>query len=554
MNARITNTITIFGTKMETYSESYDFIITGAGSAGCVLASRLSESGRFSVLLLEAGPADKNFWIHVPLGYANVFCNPEINWMFESEPEENLQGRTMYQPRGKVLGGTSSINGMIYVRGNHRDFDDWHDSGCVGWSWDEVLPYFKKAEDYEHGISNMHGAGGLLKVTQNPFKHEVAEAVLGAAQKVGIPFNKDFNGDTQDGVGYYRYNIFKGQRWSSAKGYLGAAKGRKNLTVRTLAHVTKILMSGRCATGVEYSKDGILHRAIAAKEVIVSSGVYGSPQLLQLSGIGPWEHIKKHGIEPVLHLGAVGQNLQDHFYTQLMFRCTKPITINDFSKSLPQKIVEGLKYLFLKTGKLTSNHLYVGGFARSNDRQDMPDIQFNMAAWSVAERTASGAKPHSFSGFSLSPIHLKPEARGTVLIKSRNPLDKPCIKFNFLSTEYDISAMIFGFRLIRNIARQPILSKYISEEIQPGIATNSDEEILDFVRRKAVSNLHAVGTCRMGSDATTSVVDPQLRVHNIKRLRVVDSSIMPRIVSGNTHAATVMIAEKASDMILRSYM
>jgi choline dehydrogenase len=524
---------------MTTGPEEFDFIVVGAGSAGCVLAARLSQSGRHRVLLLEAGPEDRHFWIHVPLGYAKVFVDPRINWKLESEPEPELCDRPMYQPRGKVLGGTSSINGMIYIRGNHADFDGWRSQGCVGWGWDDVRPYFEKAE----------GTDGL-KISASPSKHELAEAALKAAQGAGLPYNPDFNRDRQDGVGYYRYNIFKGRRWSASKAYLAPARGRHNLRVVTDASVSRVLVEDGRATGVVYEKDGTSIEVRARAEVILSAGVFGSPRLLELCGIGNAQHLKDHGIEPKLNLPAVGENLQDHFFTQLMFRCTKPITINDFANSLPQQLFEGLRYLLLKTGKLAANHLYVGGFTRSRPELDKPDIQFNMTAWSVAERTAAGAKPHPFSGFSLSPIHINPDARGSVHVRSADPRQQSSIRFNFLKTEYDVQAMIFGVRLMRSIADQPELRPYVAEEIQPGRNVNSDAEIVEFLRRKAVSNLHAVGSARMGSNSADSVVDPQLRVHGIRGLRVVDGSIMPRIISGNPHAATVMIAEKASDIIL----
>ncbi|MBT1157167.1 GMC family oxidoreductase N-terminal domain-containing protein [Aminobacter anthyllidis] len=517
----------------------FDFIIVGAGSAGCVLAARLTESGSYRVLLVEAGPEDRHFWIHVPLGYANVFADRRINWMLESEAEGELQGRSMYQPRGKVLGGTSSINGMIYIRGNHADYDGWRDAGCEGWGWEDVKPYFERAE----------GPTGL-RVQPHTKKHELAEAVLRAAQNAGLPYTHDFNGERQEGVGYYRYNIFKGRRWSASSAYLRPARARPNLKVVTEAHVLRLSMRDSQVTGIVYERDGQTFEVRAKAEVIVAAGVFGSPQLLEHSGIGNPSVLKEQGIEPVLELAAVGENLQDHFYTQLMFKCSQPITINDLANSWPRKMFEGARYLLTRTGKLAFNHIYVGGFTHSREGLSKPDIQFNMTAWSVAERTASGAKPHPFPGFSLSPVHINPDARGAVHVTSADPRGRPSIRFNFLKTNYDIQSMIFGVRLVRRIAAQPGLQPYIADEIQPGRAIASDADIVSFLREKAVSNLHAVGSCRMGPDCATSVVDSQLRVHGVRGLRVVDGSIMPRIICGNTHAATVMIAEKASDMIL----
>jgi choline dehydrogenase len=520
-------------------AEEFDYVIVGAGSAGCVLAARLSQSGRHKVLLIEAGPEDRSFWIHVPLGYSKVFADPSVNWMFEGDPEPGLMDRPTYQPRGKVLGGTSSINGMIYIRGNHADYDGWRDSGCTGWGWDDVRPYFERAE----------GPDGL-KVNSNPVKHPLAEAVLKAAQRTGMAFNPDFNGTAQEGVGYYRYNIHRGRRWSAARAYLTPARSRSNLKVVTGALVRRVLVAEGRATGVEYEIGDQVRTAAARAEVILSAGVFGSPRILELSGIGDAPRLSGLGIAPLLHAPAVGENLQDHFFTQLMFRCTQPITINELANSRLQQLWEGARYLLTHKGKLASNHLYVGGFAHSRPGLPKPDIQFNMTAWSVAERTSSGAKAHPFPGFSLSPVHINPDARGATHIRSTDLRQQNAIQFNYLMTDYDAEAMLFGIRMMRRIAAQPELQPYIAREIQPGSDIRSDDEMIDFLRRKAVPNLHAAGSCRMGPSPQDSVVDSELRVHGLRGLRVVDGSIMPRIVSGNSHAATVMIAEKASDLIL----
>jgi choline dehydrogenase len=537
-------------TSADIEATEYDYIVAGAGSAGCVVASRLSESGRYSVLLLEAGPPDSYPWIHVPLGYANVFANRRINWMFESEPEPALQDRRMFQPRGKVLGGTSSINGMVYIRGNRADYDGWRDRGCIGWSWDDVLPYFKKAEDYERGANDYHGAGGPLKVTTCPRGHELATAVIQSANQIGLEFRDDLNGESQEGIGYYDYTISGGRRWSAATAYLSSAKARPNLKIETGAHATGITFAGTRATGVDYVKGRTRHRARCRREVVVTCGVFGSPQILEASGLGSAERLKSIGVSPRFDIAAVGENLQDHFYTQLMFRCTKPITINDFANSNFQKFKEGLRYFLTRTGTLAATHIYLGGFLKTKADLAKPDIQFNFAAWSVAERTAAGAKPHQFPGFSINPIHLNPDARGSVHCVGPDPLAPPSIRFNYLQSEYDIQSMIFGFRLVRSLARQPSLASYIAGEIQPGPSVETDAEIVEFLRSKAVSNLHAVGSCAMGVDPKSSVVDTKLRVHGVEGLRVVDASIMPRIICGNTNAAVIMIAEKASDLIL----
>lgn len=526
----------------------YDFIVIGAGSAGSVLAARLSEDGRHGVLLLEAGPRDRNPWIHLPMGYSKLYTDSRYNWMYESEPESALHERVLYQPRGKVLGGSSSINGMMYVRGNALDFDDWAKAGCAGWAYDDVLPYFRKAEDQSRGANRWHGVGGPLKVSDQSFDHELPNALCRAAAEAGLARNEDFNGASQDGFGHYQMNIHNGRRWSAARGYLTPARKRPNLRILTNARAERIVVEGGAARGVLFSHDG-QRRYAAAGEIILSAGTIASPQLLMVSGIGPAAALRDHGIESVRDLPEVGANLQDHTCIQLMFRCTKPITVNDIANSLARRIGVGLQYALTRKGYLAETGIYVGGFARSDETQDRPDIQMAMAAWSVVERTVKGARQHPFSGFSFSPEHVNPDARGTVTLRSADPGTAPRIVFNFFQSEYDIRAMTFGIRLVRRISEQPAMQPYIASELQPGKEVQSDAEILQFIRDKAGSDIHAVGTCRMGADAG-AVVDPRLRLNGVSGLRVADASIMPRVVRGNTHAAVVMIAEKAADMIL----
>ena len=526
----------------------YDFIVIGAGSAGSVLAARLSESGRHRVLLLEAGPVDTSPWIHLPLGYSRLYTDPRYNWMYESEPEKGMNGRNTYQPRGKVLGGSSSINGMMYVRGNRLDFDDWAKAGCTGWSYADVLPYFIKAEDQSRGANAYHGVGGPLKVSDQTFDHELPNALCAAARQAGLADNPDFNGATQDGFGYYQMNIHKGRRWSAARGYLKPARGRTNLRIVTGATAERLVVEGGIVRGVRF-RLGDRHLFAEGRETIVSAGTIASPQLLMLSGIGSAARLNEHGIACVLDNPNVGQNLRDHTCVQLMFRCTKPITINDMANSFVRKALSGLQYAVLRKGYLAETGIYVGGFARSDAHQDRPDVQMAMAAWSVAERTVKGARQHPFSGFSFSPEHVAPDARGEITLRSADPSAPPHIRFNFFQTDYDINAMLFGIRLVRRIVEQPAMQPYIASEIQPGTDMRSDAELIEFIRDKAGSDIHAVGTCRMGVD-DRAVVDPRLRVIGLSGLRVVDASIMPQVVRGNTHAATVMIAEKASDMIL----
>ncbi len=530
-------------------ADTYDFIVTGAGSAGCVLAARLSESGRYRVLLLEAGGKDSSPWIHIPMGYAKTFVDPKVNWMFESEPEKELNGRTMYQPRGKVLGGTSSINGMIYMRGTSADYDQWRQMGNEGWGYDDVLPYFRKAEDNERGANEFHGTGGPLRVSNQPYKWEIAEALIEACKQAGIPYNEDFNGATQEGCGYYQTTTKDKRRWSTAAAYLKPARKRPNLVVKTHAHATKILVEGGKAVGVEFETRGRRETARAGREVIVSGGAYGSPQLLLLSGIGPAEHLRDMGVDVVKDMPGVGSNLQDHFNTFCTYKISRNLSLNALQYSLPHRLVAGARYVFFRSGPMSGNGLYVGALVRTDKRLERPDMQLNISAWSTIERRRDGIISHPFPGISISPVHLRPDGRGTVRLKTNDPLAPPAIHFNFLRSDYDMQAMLAGMRIARSIVRQHAMQKLIVEETAPGIHIRTDEEMMADVRERGVSNLHPVGSCGMGH-GPQAVVDPRLRVHGIPGLRVVDASVMPSIIAGNTNAPTIMIAEKASDMIL----
>lgn len=531
--------------------DTYDFIVTGAGSAGCAVAGRLSEDGRFRVLLLEAGPRDTYPWIHVPLGYHKTFNNPKVNWMYDSEPEPELNDRIMYQPRGKVLGGTSSINGMVYMRGNAADYDEWRQRGCEGWDYDSVLPYFKRAEDQERGANEFHGTGGPLKVQDHRWQPTLARAMHDAAIQAGIPPNPDFNGATQEGVGFYQTTINNARRWSSARAYLKDARQRKNLTIVTGAHATRILIENGRATGIEYRARDRIVGARATREVIVSGGVYGSPQLLMLSGLGPAAHLKQHGIDVVRDMPGVGSHLHDHFNTYVAFRCTQPVTMNDLAMSLPRRLVAAAQYALGRTGPLASMGLFVGAMVRSDKRLERPDLQINMFAWAIKDRNRHGVIPQPFSAFGLSPVHLTPSGRGTVRLKSPDPMTAPEIRFNFLKSAYDFEALLTGMRICRDIARQPALAPFIAEEILPGPHVTEDADLKADIRARGVSNLHPVGTCRMGREVD-AVVDPTLRVHGIDALRVADASIMPSIVAGNTNAPAIMIGEKCADLVRAS--
>jgi choline dehydrogenase len=528
---------------------TFDYIVTGAGSAGCVIAARLSESGRYRVLLLEAGDRDRNLWIHVPMGYARLFANPRLNWMYESEPEPELQGRTMYQPRGKVLGGTSSINGMVYMRGNRADYDEWRQRGCTGWDWESVLPYFKKAEDQERGADAFHGVGGPLHVSDQAVRWELADRWVAAAIEAGLPANNDFNGARQDGAGHFQSTTKRSRRWSTAAAYLRSARRRHNLTVRTNAYATRVLIEDGRAAGVSFVNSGVPETARVHGEVIVCGGVFNSPQLLQLSGLGPAELLQEFGIPVIRDMPAVGADLQDHFYVRLAFRCTRSITMNDVANSFVRRTAAGVHYALFRSGPLASNGVCAGAFARSDARLDRPDLQLNFTTWSYAGRDRKGVRAHPFPGFSVSAVHLRPEGRGSVRLRSPNPLAPPAIRFNFLRTRGDVQALTTGMRLARKIAQQPALADYVAEEILPGPRVSTDAEFEATIRANGMSNLHPVGTCRMGGDEA-AVLDARLQVRGVERLRVADASIMPSVPAGNTNAPSIMIGEKASDMIL----
>src|SRR5579863_8748893 len=471
----------IGGKKMTDEAAVYDFIVTGAGSAGCAVAGRLSESGRWRVLLLEAGVKDTNPWIHIPLGYTRTYTDPRVNWMFDSEPEKELKGRTLYQPRGKVLGGTSSINGMVYMRGTPADYDNWRQRGCEGWDWENVLPFFRKAEDQERGADAFHGVGGPLRVS-NPVRSPLGDAMVAAAVEAGIPANPDFNGARQEGVGYYQTTTGNRRRWSAARAYLRPARSRSNLTIATNAHATRVLIEEGRAVGVEYRTPAGLVTARCRREIVVSGGVYGSPQLLQLSGLGPAALLQQCGVPVVRDMPAVGAHLHDHFNTYLVWRCSQPVTINDLAMSAVRKVQAAAQYALSRSGHLSNAGIYAGAFVRSDPRLEQPDLQINMFGWSALERLRTGIKPHPFSAFTFSPVHLRPEGRGTVKIKSADPLAAPAIRFNFLASEYDFQALIYGTRLSRKIAAQPALKPFVMEEVIPGEAVESDAELTEEIR------------------------------------------------------------------------
>jgi choline dehydrogenase len=524
----------------------FDYVIVGAGSAGCVLANRLSADGKSSVLLLEAGPKDSNIWIHIPLGYGKLFKTKSVNWMYQTEPEPGLHGRSIFQPRGKVLGGSSSINGLLYVRGQHEDYDRWRQHGNSGWGYDDVLPYFRKAEDQQRGADDFHGSGGPLPVSDWRHHDPLSEAFVVAAAETGIPTNPDFNGANQEGAGFFQTTTRRGRRASTARSYLRPAKGRKNLQVETSALAQRILFEGRRAKAIEYRQGGVLRTARARKEILISGGAYNSPQLLQLSGVGPTELLRKHGIDVVLDAGGVGHDLQDHLQIRVVTRCAKSITLNDIVNSPFRRILAGARYAAFRKGPLTIAAGTSGAFFKTNPRLATPDIQIHFLPFSTDKM---GEKLHPFSAFSASVCQLRPESRGSLRIKSADPAVPPEIRINYLATETDRTANVEGLKILRKILKAPALSSYVTEEVDPGAKVSSDEELLNFCRQRGSTVYHPTSTCRMGNDPL-AVVDQRLRVRGIEGLRVVDASVMPDLVSGNTNAAVIMIAEKASDMIL----
>ena len=528
-------------------SAEFDYVIVGAGSAGCVLANRLSADGKRTVLLLEAGPKDTNIWIHVPLGYGKLFKEKSVNWMYQTEPEPGLDGRQVFQPRGKVLGGSSSINGLLYVRGQHEDYDRWRQRGNVGWGYDDVLPYFKKAENQTRGADPYHGTGGPLTVSDWRHDDPLSEAFVKAAVEAGIPFNKDFNGATQEGVGFFQTTTRRGRRASSAFSYLRPARSRGNLRVETDALAQRLIFEGRRARAVDYRQNGVVRRARARREILVSSGAYNSPQLLQLSGVGPAELLQRHGIDVVLDAPGVGNDLQDHLQVRVMMRCAQRVTLNDVVNSPFRSVMAGLQYAALRKGPLTIAAGTSGAFFKTSPRLATPDIQIHFIPFSTDKM---GEKLHPFPGFSASVCQLRPERRGSLRIRSADPAAPPEIRINYLATETDRSANIDAIRMLRTILAAPALKPYVVDEVEPGANVVSDDEILAFCRQRGSTVYHPTSTCRMGSDPL-AVVDARLRVRGIDGLRVVDASVMPDLMSGNTNAPVIMIAEKASDMILQ---
>lgn len=526
---------------------AFDYIVVGSGSAGSAVAGRLAESKKYKVLVLEAGPKDANMWIHIPIGYGKTMFDKRYNWQFYTEPQAELMGRQVYQPRGKTLGGSSSINGLVYVRGQAEDFDDWEAQGNTGWGWQDILPYFVRSETNERGASSHHGDQGPLGVSNIRGKHELVEAFIRAGQELGIPRNDDFNGPQQEGGGYYQLTTRGGLRCSAAKAYLRPLLSNGYLTVEVNAQATRLLFDGKKVIGVEYLQDGKRHQALADKEVILSAGAIQSPQLLQLSGIGPKDLLQQYGIPVVYDNPEVGANLQDHLQVRFIYKCTKPITTNDQIRTLWGRMKVGLQWIFQKKGPVAAGIQLGGMFAKACSDATRPDVQYHFGT--ISADLVAG-KPHDFSGFTISMCQLRPSSRGTVHIQSADPLAAPKIDPNYLSTEHDKQVMDAGVQLTQQLVSTGAMQAYIEDLYRPATALESAEQRLQFVRETATTIFHPVGTCRMGPDEQ-SVVDTRLRVRGVQGLRVVDASIMPSLLSGNTNAGSMVIGEKAADMILQ---
>ena len=524
----------------------YDYIIVGAGSAGCVLANRLSEDPRNRVLLIEAGPVDRNVWIHIPLGYGKNVNTPSVNWCYEGEPEPYCHGKKYFLPRGRVLGGSSSINGMVYVRGQVDDFNHWAQLGNKGWSFEDVLPYFKKSEDNSRGESELKGAGGLLAVSDVSEPNALCDALIEAGSEIGIPRNDDINGLDQEGIGYHQATIRNGRRCSAARAFLSPIKKRNNLDIQTGALAQKILFNGKEAIGLKYMKNGVSQVVNVRREIILSGGAFNSPQLLELSGVGQPKILKNVDIPIVHELNGVGHELQDHQIVRMKWRISQSVTFNEQVHGL-RALYSGFRYLFSRSGVLSMPTLPISAFTKTRNELATPDLQIQVFPGTYENLEAR--KLDVDPGVTLGATLLRPESRGWVHIKSNDSNEAPAIFHNLLETEADRSSAVSAMKICRNLMEAAPMQKFYKEELTPGKDIDGDQSLLEAARDLIQSNWHPTSTCRMGKDKN-SVVDQRLRVHGLGKLRVADASIMPTTVSGNTNAATIMIGEKASDMIL----
>ena len=522
----------------------YDYIIVGAGTAGCVLANRLSEDGKNKVLLLEAGKKDNYHWIHIPVGYLYCIGNPRTDWGYKTSPEPGLNGRSLLYPRGKVLGGCSSINGMIYIRGQAADYDLWRQKGNTGWGWDDILPYFLKSEDYADGNSEFHSIGGEWRVDNQRLNWEILDKFKEACTQAGIPETGDFNTGNNEGVGYFKVNQKNGFRWNTSKAFLKPKKKLSNLRIEVSANVRRVLFDGIKAIGIEFNQNGNDKKAYAKKEIIVAAGAIGSPMILQYSGIGPAQLLKKYSINIIQDTPQVGKNLQDHLQIRCAYKVRGVTTLNSQSNSIWGKFKIGLEYALKRSGPLSMSPSQLGAFVKSSANLELPDLQFHIQPLSL---DAFGKPLHKFDALTASICNLNPESRGVVEICSNNYKDAPNIKPNYLSTTKDRMIAAQSIRITRNIMAQDALKQYHPEEFSPGLDYETEEDLIKAAGNIGSTIFHPVGTIQMGPN--DEPVDPRLRVRGIQGLRVVDASIMPTIISGNTNSPTLMIAEKASDMI-----
>jgi choline dehydrogenase len=530
----------------------FDYIIIGSGSAGSVLADRLSADQSSQVLVLEAGGSDRHFWIKMPIGYGRTFFDERVNWKYETEPESAIASRRSYWPRGRVIGGSSSINAMVYCRGLPVDFDGWEQKGNTGWGWSDVLPYFQRSECRVDAQGHVAKGGPLYVSDVSTQLHPLRRHFFAAADEVGLPYSEDFNGINPEGVGVYQINTYKGIRWSAADAFLRPALQRSNVRLMTRALAHRVLFKGRRAVGVEFEQDGRVVTALARREVIISAGAVNSPQLLQLSGVGPKDLLQRHGIPVVLDNEAVGGQLQDHLGINYYYKSTEP-TLNNLLYPIHGKLWAGLRYVLTRKGPLSVSVNQSGGFVRSGAQCVSPDIQlyFNPVTYSTApEGKRPLMNPDPFAGFIISFQPCRPKSRGRIDICSADPRVGPEIRPNYLSDPDDVADVISGGRLIQQMVRTQALQGLIKEAIAPDLDGMSDEQILEDFRQRCGSVFHPVGTCGMGPDASTSVVDTRLRVHGLEALRIVDASVFPTITSGNTNAPTIMVAQKAADLIL----